>query len=44
MIELLGKPLLEVWQKLNMTIDETYDMDCFWNTGGKNWTYEYKYR
>ena len=25
-------------------IDEKYDMERLWNTGGKNWTYEYKYR
>lgn len=44
MTELLGQSLSEVWQKLCMAIDEKYDMERLWNTGGKNWTYEYKYR
>ena len=42
--ELLGQSLLEVWQKLCSAIDEKYDMERLWDTGGKNWTYEYKYR
>ena len=42
--ELLGQPLYEVWQALCSAIDEKYDMERLWNTGGKNWTYEYKYR
>ena len=44
MTELLGEPLFEVWQKLCSAIDEKYEMERSWNTGGKNWTYEYKYR
>ena len=44
MTELLGQSLLEVWQALCLAIDEKYDMERLWNTGGKNWTYEYKYR
>ena len=44
MRDLLGPPLFEVWQALCAAIDETYDMERLWNTGGKNWTYEYKYR
>ena len=42
--ELLGQSLFEVWQALCSAIDEKYDMERLWNTGGKNWTYEYKYR
>ena len=42
--ELLGQSLFEVWQKLCSVIDEKYDMERLWNAGGKNWTYEYKYR
>ena len=42
--EWLGPSLFEGWQKLCLTIDETYDMERIWNAGGKNWTYEYKYR
>ena len=44
MTELLGQSLFEVWQELCSVIDEKYDMERLWNTGGKNWTYEYKYR
>lgn len=44
MTELLGQPLFAVWQELCSAIDEKYDMERLWNTGGKNWTYEYKYR
>ena len=44
MTELLGQPLFEVWQELCSVIDEKYDMERLWNTGGKNWVYEYKYR
>ena len=42
--ELLGQSLFQIWQKLCLAIDEKYDMERLWNTGGKNWTYEYKYR
>ncbi|MCR2022539.1 DUF3788 domain-containing protein, partial [Blautia pseudococcoides] len=41
---LLGQSLLEVWQALCLAIDKKYDMDRVWNTGGKQWDYEYKYR
>ena len=44
MIELLGQSLFEVWQELCSVIDGKYDMERLWNTGGKNWIYEYKYR
>lgn len=44
MIALIGQSLYDVWQKLCAAIDEKYDMDCIWNSGGKAWTYEYKYR
>ena len=36
--------LHKVWQALCSAIDEKYDMEQLWNTGGKKWTYEYKYR
>ena len=42
--ELLGQSLFEMWQELCSAIDEKYDMERLWNAGGKNWTYEYKYR
>ena len=44
MTTLLGKPLYEIWKQLCAFIDEKYDMDRIWNSGGKAWTYEYKYR
>ena len=44
MTDLLGQSLFEVWQALCLAIDENYEMERVWNTGGKNWTYEYKYR
>ena len=44
MIDLLGQPLFEVWQALCSAIDEEYEMERSWNSGGKRWTYEYKYR
>ena len=44
MIALVGKPLYDVWNKLCASIDEKYDMERLWNTGGKAWKYEYKYR
>ena len=44
MEELLGRDLFGVWRELCAAIDERYDMERVWNTGGKNWTYEYKYR
>ena len=36
MTELLGQSLLEVWQGLCLAIDEKYEMERLWNTGGKN--------
>lgn len=44
MTELLGPSLFGVWQQLCAAIEEQYDMERIWNSGGKNWTYEYKYR
>ena len=44
MTEMLGQSLFEVWQALCSAIDEKYEMERLWNAGGKNWTYEYKYR
>ena len=36
--ELLGPELAQVWQKLCQAIEERYDMERLWNTGGKDWT------
>ena len=41
---LLGKLLYEIWNQLCTLIDEKYEMERLWGTGGKAWTYEYKYR
>ena len=41
---LVGASRYDVWNKLCASIDEKYDMECLWNTGGKAWKYEYKYR
>ena len=40
MTELLGRTLFKVWQELCSVIDEKYEMERLWNSGGKNWTYE----
>ena len=34
----------EEMTELARIIEEKYEMERLWNTGGKNWTYEYKYR
>lgn len=44
MTELLGPSLSVIWEALCAAIGEKYDMERLWNTGGRNWTYEYKYR
>lgn len=44
MIALIGQPLYDVWTNLCGAIDEKYDMERLWNSGGKAWKYEYKYR
>ena len=44
MTMLVGKPLYEIWTQLCALIDEKYDMERLWGSGGKSWTYEYKYR
>ena len=44
MTALVGHHLYEVWLQLCALIDEKYDMERLWNSSGKAWTYEYKYR
>ena len=44
MTDLVGKSLYDIWNQLCAVIDENYDIDCLWSTGGKAWKYEYKYR
>lgn len=40
MIALLGQSCFEVWGKLVLCIEARYDMERFWNNGGKKWVYE----
>lgn len=44
MTSLIGEDLFAVWRSLCSRIEEKYDMDRQWNSGGKAWKYEYKYR
>lgn len=44
MTALLGEQLYGVWNSLCALIEERYDMERTWNSGGKAWVYEYKYR
>lgn len=41
---LVGESLYAIWTQLCDLIDETYDMERLWGSGGKAWNYEYKYR
>lgn len=43
-ISLVGKPLHDIWLSLTESIDAKYEMERLWNSGGKMWKYEYKYR
>lgn len=42
--KLLGSSLAGVWQGLCSAIDELYEMERTWGSGGKRWDLEYKYR
>lgn len=44
LVALIGDSLYGVWTKLCAAIDGQYDMERIWNSGGKAWKYEYKYR
>jgi hypothetical protein len=44
LIELIGNHKFQIWTELCALIDRLYDMERIWNTGGKAWKYEYKYR
>ena len=41
---LIGKSLYDVWNGFVSLLDENYDMERIWDSGGKAWKYEYKYR
>lgn len=44
MEQLLGKEIYQVWCQVSSLVTNYYNMEELWNTGGKNWTYEYKFR
>lgn len=41
---LIGDNRFKLWTDLCAIIDRLYDMERQWNSGGKAWKYEYKYR
>ena len=41
---LIGKELYQIWNALCLLIEHKYEMERLWNSGGKQWKYEYKYR
>lgn len=41
---LIGIDLFFVWEELKAFIETYYETDRLWNSGGKKWVYEYKYR
>lgn len=44
LMALLGKNLCNIWDKLCAAIDEKYEIECIWDSGYRDWVYEYKYR
>ncbi|MEY8354874.1 DUF3788 domain-containing protein [Lachnospiraceae bacterium 54-53] len=44
LISLMGAAEFDAWKSLCALIEEAYDMERQWNSGGKAWKYEYKYR
>lgn len=42
--KLIGSTKFQVWTSICKMINNLYEMDCSWNSGGKAWKYEYKYR
>ena len=41
---LIGEDKLTLWSALCDMIERLYEMDTIWGKGGREWTYEYKYR
>lgn len=41
---LIGEDKFKLWTDLCTKIELKYDMEQLWNSGGKAWEYEYKYR
>lgn len=44
LLEMLGEKRLAAFEVTCRRVEELYEMDTAWNTGGKKWDYEYKYR
>lgn len=44
LLALIGAQRYQVWTELCALIEERYSMQRLWNSGGKAWNYEYKYR
>lgn len=42
--DMIGAKRFAVWTALCERLDARYDMERLWASGGKRWTYEYKYR
>ena len=42
--ELIGANKLQAFETIVNEINSIYDMEQIWNTGGKKWKYEYKFR
>lgn len=41
---LVGMKRFQIWSSLCEKIESLYDMEPLWNSGGKAWQYEFKYR
>lgn len=41
---LIGKEFWQIWNALCLLIEQQYEMERLWNSGGKKWVYEYKFR
>lgn len=41
---LVGMKRFQIWSCLCEKIESLYDMEQIWNSGGKEWQYEFKYR
>lgn len=44
MIALTGENIYTAWNRLCSLIEEEYEMERIWNSGYKEWKYEYKYK
>lgn len=44
LLALVGPQRYQVWVELCALIDQRYPIERLWNSGGKAWKYEYKYR